>query len=284
MMKKKLLLMAASMMIATASWAQTNYKTFTVNGVSFKMIKVEGGTFQMGATSEQGSDALFDEKPVHRVTLSDYYIGETEVTQALWQAVMGTSIRQQRDKANTSWSIDGEGANYPMYYISWEECWEFVEKLNALTGQRFYMPSEAQWEYAARGGKKSRGYKYSGSNTVKSVAWLWENSGDAPLSGSVWSSTEVNNNNCRAHPVKTKQANELGLYDMSGNVWEWTQDLYGKYGSNAETNPTGPMAGSNLRVRRGGHWSTFADDCRVSRRSADSPSLRCYYLGLRLAL
>ena len=260
-MKKIILLMAASMMIATALWAQS--KTFTVNGVSFKMIKVEGGTFQMGATSEQGSDAFFDEKPVHRVTLSDYYIGETEVTQALWQAVMGTSIRQQRDKANTSWSIDGEGANYPMYYISWEECWEFVEKLNALTGQRFYMPSD---------------------NTVKSVAWLWENSGDAPLSGSVWSSTEVNNNNCRAHPVKTKQANELGLYDMSGNVWEWTQDLYGKYGSNAETNPTGPMAGSNLRVRRGGHWSTFADDCRVSRRSADSPSLRCYYLGLRLAL
>ena len=237
-------------------------ETFTVNGVSFNMVRVEGGTFQMGSND---SDADSNEQPVHQVTLSTYSIGETEVTQALWKAVMGTTVRQQRRKANRSWPMCGEGANYPMYYVSWEECQTFVQKLNQLTGKRFRLPSEAEWEYAARGGNKSRGYKYSGSSNVDDVAWYWENSGS------------------NTYPVKTKRANELGLYDMSGNVWEWCQDWDGDYSSSSQVNPTGPSSASN-RVYRGGGWSSDARGCRVSRRAWYAPYSRDSHLGLRLAL
>ncbi len=233
--------------------SSANSRTFTVNGVSFVMKRVEGGTFQMGATSEQGSDTYDREKPIRRVTLSGYYIGETEVTQALWQAVMGNN------------PSNFKGNSLPVESVSWSDCQEFIRKLNAQTGQRFRLPSEAEWEFAARGGKNSRGYKYSGSNTVKSVAWY------------------AGNSNSSTHPVKTKQANELGLYDMSGNVWEWCQDWYGKYSSNAQTNPTGPTTGSN-RVMRGGNWDSDAGNCRVSYRDLSTPSYRYSRLGLRLAL
>ena len=238
--------------------AKDNSKVFIVNGVSFTMIFVEGGTFTMGATSEQGEEANNDEKPAHQVTLSDYYIGQTEVTQGLWKAVMGTTIRQQRNKADRSWSIRGEGDNYPMYYISWNECQEFVAKLNSLLsfqlgGRRFALPTEAQWEYAARGGKRSNGYKFSGSNTLGNEAWYSDNSGDA------------------THPVGTKSANELDIYDMSGNVWEWCQDWYGSYSSSSQTNPAGASSGSN-RVSRGGSWFCSAKYCRVSNRDNIMPT------------
>ena len=165
-------------------------QTFTVNGVSFTMKLVEGGTFQMGATSEQGSDAYNSEKPVHSVTLSNYYLGETEVTQALWNAVMGS---------NPSYF---EGDALPVEQVAWNDCQEFIRKLNQKTGKNFRLPTEAEWEYAARGGKKSNGYKYAGSNDIGSVAWY------------------TNNSDSKTHPVKGKSPNELGLYDMSGNVWE----------------------------------------------------------------
>ena len=228
-------------------------QTITVNGVSFTMIAVEGGTFKMGATSEQGSDADNDEKPVHNVTLSDYYIGETEVTQELWQAVMGT---------NPSYS---KGNKKPVEQVSWNDCQEFIKKLNRLTGKNFRLPTEAEWEYAARGGNKSKGYKYSGSNSIGDVAWYTDNSSS------------------QTHDVKTKQANELGIYDMSGNVYEWCQDWYGSYSSGSQTNPTGPTSGSD-RVLRGGSWSSSARYCRVSNRSINCPDSRLNYLGLRLAL
>lgn len=245
-------------------------KMFTIKGVSFTMILVEGGTFTMGATSEQGKDAESDESPTHQVTLSDYFIGQTEVTQGLWEAVMGTMVRQQRDKANVSWPMRGEGDNYPMYYINWNECQEFVNKLNSLLssqlgGKRFALPTEAQWEYAARGGKKSNGYKYSGSNTLGNVAWYTDNSSVA------------------THPVGTKSANELGVYDMSGNVREWCQDLYGSYNRSSQTNPTGASSGYYC-VYRGGSWNQGAGDCRVSRRISLSPADRYTVLGLRLVL
>ena len=228
-------------------------QTFTVNGVSFKMIRVEGGTFTMGATSEQGSDAYNDEKPTHRVTLSTYYMGETEVTQALWQAVMGSN------------PSNFQGANRPVEKVTWDDCKTFISKLNSLTGKNFRLPTEAEWEYAARGGNRSNGYKYSGSNALGNVAWYDDNSGG------------------ETHPVKTKSPNELGLYDMSGNVREWCQDRYGTYESGAQTNPMGPSSGS-LRVCRGGGWSNDAGGCRVSYRSYNAPGDRLSDLGLRLAL
>jgi formylglycine-generating enzyme required for sulfatase activity len=220
-------------------------RTFTVGGVTFKMIYVEGGTFTMGATSEQGDDADSDEKPTHSVTLSSYSIGETEVTQALWQAVMGS---------NPSYF---SGSNKPVEEVSWDDCQDFIRKLNALTGENFRLPTEAEWEYAARGGNKSRGYKYAGSNNIDNVAWYSDNSGS------------------QTHNVATKSPNELGLYDMSGNVWEWCQDWDTSYSSGASTPD---------RVLRGGSWYLNALSCRVSNRSYDRPAYRGSGLGLRLAL
>ena len=231
-----------------------NEQTFRVKGVEFKMIKVEGGTFSMGATSEQGSVAYKDEKPVHSVTLSDYYIGETEVTQELWEAVMGS---------NPSY-FEGDNQR-PVESVSWNACQKFIKKLNRLTGKEFRLPTEAEWEYAARGGKYSRGYKYSGSNNSDEVAWYGSNSGS------------------KTHSVKTKKANELGLYDMSGNVWEWCNDWWGCYQSNSQTNPTGPSEGES-RVLRGGGWCYFDMGVRVSRRDYLTPGYRHIIIGLRLAL
>ena len=240
--------------------------TFTVNGVSFKMVKVSGGTFQMGATEEQGSDATDDEKPVHSVTLSDYWIGETEVTQELWYAVMGQ--RPTSDSSHQWYSSYGVGDNYPAYWVSWNDCQEFITKLNQLTGLTFRLPTEAEWEFAARGGNSSQGYKYAGSNTIDDVAWYSSNS----------------NSDRKTHIVATKAPNELGLYDMSGNVWEWCQDWYGSYSSSAQTDPVGPSSGSN-RVHRGGGFDCVAWHCRVSNRISNSPpSSRDYGYGLRLAL
>ncbi len=226
----------------------------TLNGsVVFKMIAVEGGTFQMGATSEQGSDAYSDEKPVHNVTLSDYYIGETEVTQELWETVMGSN------------PSNFKGNKKPIENVSWNDCQEFITKLNNLTGKNFRLPTEAEWEYAARGGNMSQGYKYSGSNTIGDVAWY------------------VGNSSSQTHDVKTKQANELGIYDMSGNVWEWCHDWYGSYSSGSQTNPTGPTSGSS-RVYRGGSWFSNSTCCRVSFRFIYYPDFRYFKLGFRLCL
>ena len=207
----------------------------------------------MGATSEQGSDADDDEKPAHQVTLSTYYIGETEVTQALWETVMGDNPSKFK------------GAQRPVEMVSWEDCQKFIRKLSQLTGKNFRLPTEAEWEYAARGGNKSRGYKYSGSNNLSDITWY------------------DGNNGIKAHVIKTKQPNELGIYDMSGNVWEWCQDYYGTYSSSAQTNPTGPYSGSN-RVLRGGCWGKFAKNFRVSYRKNLSSDFRNFNLGLRLVL
>lgn len=226
---------------------------FTVNGITFKMITVKGGTFQMGATSEQGSDAFDDEKPVHLVTLDSYKIGETEVTQALWKAVMGD---------NPSYF---KGDDLPVEQVSWDDCQEFIKKLNTMTDKQFRLPTEAEWEYAYRGGNKSKGYKYSGTNTISDVAWYSSNS------------------NYKTHSVATKQPNELGIYDMSGNVCEWCQDWYGGYSSSSQINPAGPNSGT-YRVYRGGSWSNNARYCRSSNRSIISPDGCNIILGLRLVL
>ncbi len=229
-------------------------ETIKVKGVSFDMIMVEGGTFTMGATPVQILDAEADERPVHEVTLSDYYIGETEVTQALWRAVMGKNPSYFK-KRNSR----------PVDQVSWYDCQKFIKKLNKLTGRTFRLPTEAEWEFAARGGNESKGYKYSGSNSIDNVAWYRSNSGFV------------------THDVKTKFPNELGLYDMTGNVYEWCQDLYGSYSSSAQTNPTGPATGF-FRVLRGGSWYVDAGDCRVSNRSSRAPEYGDHDYGLRLVL
>ena len=248
-------------LMVTQSGAELQDRTFTVGGVTFKMIAVEGGTFTMGATSEQGDDVYDSEKPVHTVTLSSYSIGETEVTQALWRAVMGS---------NPSYF---SGSNKPVEQVSWDDCQNFIKKLNATTGENFRLPTEAEWEFAARGGNKTRDYKYAGSNTLGGVAWYWENI-PSQSSGNAGYGTQN---------VATKQANELGLYDMSGNVWEWCSDWYGNYSLSAQTNPIGLSSGFN-RVYRGGAWRSSAGGCRVSYRNGSSPTYRGSNLGLRLAL
>ena len=226
-------------------------KTFTVNGVSFVMVPVEGGTFQMGSNYAEP-----EEGPEHAVTLDNYYIGQTEVTQALWYAVMGT---------NPSYF---HGSSLPVEFIKWRECQEFIFKLNILTGQKFRLPTEAEWEYAARGGNKSKGYQYSGSNDIDAVAWYGDNSGT------------------KTHEVATKLPNELGIYDMSGNVWEWCQDWYNsKYFNNSPSkNPTGPLKGSR-RVCRGGSWrKSDIKDCYVFVRGSFQSWNWSAFHGLRLAL
>lgn len=227
-------------------------KKVRVGDVEIEMVYVEGGSFTMGATAEQG-DAYSEETPKHQVTLSNFHIGKYEVTQALWQAVMSNNPSRFK------------GANRPVEQVSWDDCQEFICKLNNLTNAHFRLPTEAEWEYAARGGKQSRGFKYAGSNNLGSVAWYNNNSGN------------------ETHPVGQKSPNELGLYDMSGNVLEWCQDWFDNYSANSQTNPMGPSSGPG-RVNRGGSWDGYVGWCRSSYRNTSTPSLRLSYLGLRLAL
>lgn len=245
-------------------------ESFTVNGVSFTMVAVEGGTFIMGDNSEQDGEAydlttkthIKNEKPAHKVTVSSFSIGQTEVTQALWLAVMGSNPSCFTPRHGHNLNV-----NRPVENVSWNECQTFIAKLNKITGKKFRLPTEAEWEFAARGGNLSQGYKYSGSALAAAVAWYVGNSGST------------------THPVGTKAPNELGLYDMSGNVWEWCQDWYSSsyYSSSPSTNPTGPATGS-YRVLRGGSWDGGAVWCRVSSRLNSLPSNAFNYFGLRLAL
>ena len=241
---------------ASLSGVLTNVDNISIPvkyGISIDMVRVEAGTFTMGATAEM-KNTEDSEKPTHRVTLTnDYYIGKYEVTQALWQAVMGDDPSYFK------------GDNLPVEAVTWDDCQEFIGKLNRITGKTFRLPTEAEWEYAARGGNKSRGYQYSGSNNPSNVAWYDDNSGD------------------KTHAVGTKQPNELGIYDMSGNVWEWCQDWYETYSSSSQVNPTGANSGS-CRVVRGVSWYNNARNCRLSLRGSNTPDFRSSNLGLRLVL
>ena len=198
------------------STADEEKVSFTVKGVTFNMILVKGGTFDMGATAEQGTDAKADEKPVHSVTLSDYYIAETEVTQALYEAVIGSN------------PADSVGAELPVVLIEWGDADLFASKLSEITGRKFRLPTEAEWEYAARGGNKSKGFKYAGSNNLSDVAWF-------------------NNIEGGSHAVKGKAPNELGIYDMSGNVDEYCADDYAPYSKDSQTDPKCELKERQLR-------------------------------------
>ena len=253
--------------IVLAGGAISPINEYTVNGVTFKMVNVKGGTFTMGATSEQGSDYSDNELPTHQVTLSNYSIGATEVTQELWQAVMGTNPSYY--STSNSYS---ENLQRPVENVSWYDCQQFISKLNEMTGMTFRMPTEAEWEYAARGGSKSRGFKYAGSNNINNVAWYI----------STIPSQAIDTEGYGPQPVGTKNGNELGLYDMSGNVWEWCQDKYSTYSSDDQTNPTGGTSGSNY-VLRSGCYSSQAVGCRVSLRDKSNMYGKAKTIGLRLA-
>ncbi len=260
----------------TANDSQMGYSSHTASAVAqvftetawdinMKMIWVEGGDFLMGCTSEQ-SDCGADEQNVRRVTVDGFYIGMLEVTQSQWEKVVGTTISQQRNKKGSDYSLYGIGPDYPMYYVSWDEAMEFCRLLSNKTGRTYTLPTEAQWEYAARGGNKNEGAKYAGSNMIDAVAWYMDNSGNS------------------THIVGSKRANALGIYDMSGNVWEWCKDWYASsYVSYDTNNPVGPSSGS-YRVCRGGSGGHTAFGCRVANRHNYSSGNRYYYLGFRVVL
>jgi len=246
-----------------------NKYTETTNNLNIEIVAVQGGTFTMGCTSKQ-FDCWEDETPTHQVTLSDFYIGKYEVTQVQWKAIMGNNP-----------SYFKRGDNYPVEQISWNDIVGtsgatmviknityyangFIYRLNQLTGKQYRLPTEAEWEYAARGGLSSKGYKYSGSNTAGDVAWYFDNS------------------NKRTNTVGGKSPNELGIYDMSGNVYEWCSDWWGDYSSKALTDPTGPSTGSH-RVSRGGSWYYSTLGVRVSYRNGWYPVYSYGNLGFRLA-
>ena len=231
----------------SGSTSSTTGLSAELNKLINNMVYVSGGTFIMGG------DESSDQTPTHSVTLSSYYICKYEVTQALWRAVMGSNPSKFK------------GDNLPVEQVSWNDCQTFINRLNNYTGRNFRLPTEAEWEFAARGGNYSRHYKYSGSNYISDVAWYCDNSGN------------------RTHPVGTKQANELGLYDMSGNVWEWCSDRYGSYSSYSQSNPTGATSGFG-RVERGGNWCGLARYCCSSHRSYYAPGNSFDDLGLRLVL
>jgi formylglycine-generating enzyme required for sulfatase activity len=224
-------------------------------GIASNMVQVAGGTFTMGCTSEQGSGCGNDEKPRHLVTIKSFSISKYEVTQAHWQEVMGS---------NPSYFKGCD--NCPVETVSWDDVQDFISRLNRQTGVHYRLPTEAEWEYAARGGIKSKGYKYSGSNTISDVAWYRDNSSK------------------KSHEVGTKQANELGLFDMSGNVEEWCSDWYGMYYSDSgnQNNPKGQKSGT-YRVIRGGSWNGYDDLFRVTSRGMLTPENRIGNKGFRLA-
>lgn len=247
-----------------------------VDGIYFNMILVHKGIFTMGATAEQGTeDPWANESPAHEVFMSDYYIGETVVTQSLWNAVMG--------ETNSSSRIDNEKEDLPKYNISLDECIGFVKKLNIKTKYSFKLPTEAQWEYAARGGSKSKNYKFSGSNAIDDVGWYWKNSGDSFLDDP-YEINKTEENHCRLHSVinNRKKCNELGLYGMSGNVWEWCRDKYRYYNTDPQANPL--CKDGQECVIRGGGYLSYAKNCRVSSRYYCSPNDRDIDLGFRLVI
>ena len=229
--------------------ANEQKRQLLIDEIYQNLIYVEGGSFMMGSSD---SESLDWEKPVHKVTLNPFYLSKYEVTQELWRAVMGSNPSHFK------------GDQLPVEQVSWNDVHDFISKLNAQTGKLYRLPTEAEWEYAAKGGNRGKEYKYSGGNTIDIVAWYDANSANS------------------TNPVGTKSINELGICDMSGNVWEWCSDWYGPYSSTVQTNPLGPSSGTN-RVYRGGGWNSGAKNVRVSHRSFYAPDTRSATLGFRLA-
>lgn len=245
-----------------------NDYTEYINGINMPMIYVEGGEFEMGATEEQNEDALSDEYPVRVVRIDSYYIGKYEITQKQWKAVMGNDFSVHESFYEWFPSIEEcFGDDFPVFFISMEDAQEFCNKLSEKTGKKYTLPTEAQWEYAARGGIYKMKTKYSGSNDIDAVAWYIGNAED------------------KVHPVGQKKANILGIYDMTGNVWERCSDFYGTYDEEDIQNPIGPDNG-DYYVSRGGSFYTEANDCRVSNRGQNRaiPIAQWAFFGFRVVM
>jgi len=253
-MKRIIIILALALpIVAHAQKRKADVIPAVIQQLIDNMVTVEGGTFIMGGTAEQEAEPSDYEFPLHEVTVASFLLGKYEVTQEEWEAVMGENPARYK------------GARHPVEQVSYMDCRRFIRKLNKLTGMKFRLPTEAEWEYAARGGNKSLGYKYAGSNEIKQVAWVQEDSKKG------------------THDVGLKQPNELGLYDMSGNVWEWCSDLFGGYSKEAQKNPKGAYS-SAFYAFRGGSWVNEPWYCRVSTRNANQPRIRSVNLGLRLAV
>jgi len=246
--------------------------TIKVNGVNFDMVFVEGGTYIIDCTSgKKNTDSI--DNSFRNVSLSNFYLGKFEVTQELWFEVMGTTIQQQYDLALSDESLYGVGNDYPMYYVNYDECMDFCIALNKLSanylpeGYKFCLPNEVQWEYAARGGTKSKKYTYSGSNTLSKVAWYGKNSGN------------------KVYEIGLKNKNELGIYDMSGNVWEWCIDWFdSNCNSNSSFNVSQGAYSNSHSVLRGGSWRSIDEGCRVTCRYINPFNERRSCIGFRVAL
>ena len=256
-MKKKLLFIVVLLSVTFCANAQDSIPSLkhlpqAIRDLVENMVYVEGGTFTMGNNQFEYDNPFNIAKPEHQVTLSPYFICRYEVTQEVWDAVMGNNFSRVK------------GAKLPVTNICWDDCQEFVIKLVLMTGINFRLPTEAEWEFAARGGNKSCHTEYSGGNAIDSVAWCQFNSGGV------------------LHPVGQKLPNELGLYDMNGNVWEWCYDYYGIYDSSAQTNPKGTLNAST-NVTRGGCYTLRPEDCRAFSRYGINPSTKSPYGGFRLA-
>ena len=245
-------------------------KQVKVGDFSFELVFVEEGEFVMGATAEQGPLAYPEEKPGHKVGVNSFWMGKTVVTQKLWQTVMHN---------NPSFF---KGDDLPVEMVSFDDCLHFILQLNKLTGLSFRLPTEAEWEFAARGGKLGRGFRFAGDDELDRVAWFWRNSGKDHITGD-WNKNLLRDNQGSTHPVAMKKPNELGLYDMSGNVWEWCSDVYMSYLHNQQNNIQQPPT-AQKRVFRGGGWNSFARYCRVSHRYDCPPAAKSNSLGFRLAL
>ena len=259
-MMKRLFLLGILISFVTTLYSQTREDKYVeVGGCSFAMVYVEGGSFVMGAPNND-SEVDADTRPAHKVTLSSYYIGKYEVSQRLWEAVMGSDPSTYKNPMP-----DNEFIDVPVHDVSWEDCQVFVKKLSKMTGQNFRLPTEAEWEFAARGGKKSKGYKYAGSNSLGEVAYY-----DAESPAFIG-------------PSRPRRGNELGIYDMTGNVDEWCQDWYAPYTKAAQVNPKGPKTGS-YRVLRGGSFFKYNKNWKVYERMKDGNGYSSTRLGLRLVL
>lgn len=267
MVNRKLFYCAAAFlsacMLTSCSSDKTEFETkgdgtavLTSKGVDYPMILVEAGTFKIGATAEMQMVTPSEEQPSHNVTITkDYYLGKTEVTQELWEAVMGSNP-----------SAIKEGKNLPVINVSWDDCQAFIKKLNELTGKQFRLPTEAEWEYAARGAKKTKSLQFCGSIYVDHVAWYKSNSRGT------------------LNPVGAMDKNEMGFHDMGGNVWEWCQDGHFTYPVEAQKDPCPEADSTRTYVIRGGGWNSGQSDCRYTSRSSYSATSNNADIGLRLAI